>query len=101
MVLVTSEVLGQFGKTFTADYKYCRQIRENLSQQVPMQTSLKLKTCSPFFMAFLESTLNLEYFEKKDRSHSLSITEIIDCQTGSYLNVQKVVFHATLRQTTC
>ena len=66
-----------------------------------MQTSLKLKTCSRLFIAFLKSTLNLEYFEKKDQSYSLSITEIINCETGSYLNVQKAIFQATLRQTTC
>ena len=66
-----------------------------------MQTSLKLKTCSRFFIAFLKSTLSLEYFEKKDQSHSLSITESINCDTGSQLIVQKVIFHATLRQITC
>ena len=66
-----------------------------------MQTSLKLKTCSQFFIAFPKSMLNLEYFEKKDQSHSLSTTEILNCETGSYLNVQKNIFHATLRQTTC
>ena len=66
-----------------------------------MQTSMKLKIYSGFFIAFLKSTLNLEYFEKKDQSHSLSITEIINCETGSYLIVQKAIFHATLRQTTC
>ena len=59
------------------------------------------KTFSGFFDEFLKSTLNLEYFEKKDQSYSLSITEIINCETGSYLNVQKSIFHATLRQTTC
>ena len=101
MVLVTSELLGQFVNTLTADYNYSPQNRENLSQQVPMQTSLKLKTCSPFFIAFLKSTLNLEYFEKKVQSYSLSITEIINCETGSYLNVQKAIFHATLLQITC
>ena len=53
------------------------------------------------FITFLKSTLNLEYFEKKDQSKSLSITEIINCETGSYLNVQKAMFHATLRQVTC
>ena len=41
-VLVRSELLGQFANTWTADYKYSRWNRENLSQQVPMQTSLKL-----------------------------------------------------------
>ena len=62
-----------------------------------MQTSLKLKTCSQFFIAFLKCTLYLEYSEKKDQSHSLSITEIINCETGSYLIVQKSIFHDTLR----
>ena len=66
-----------------------------------MQTSLKLKTCSQFFIMFLKSTLTFEYLEKKDQSQSLSITDIINCETGSYLNVQKVIFHATLRKTTC
>ena len=65
-----------------------------------MQTSMKLKTCSQFFVAFLKSTLKSEYFQKKDQSHSLSINEIINCETDSYLNVQNAIFHATLRQTT-
>ena len=43
----------------------------------------------------------MEYFEKRDKSHSLSITEIINRETGTYLNVQKAIFHATLRQRTC
>ena len=65
-----------------------------------MQTSLKLKTCSRFFTAFLKSTLNFEYLEKKDQSQSLTITEIINCETGSNLNVQKAIFHGTLRKAT-
>ena len=35
----------------------------------------------------MKSKLNFEYFEKKYQSHSFSITEIIDCETGSYWNV--------------
>ena len=66
-----------------------------------MQTSLKLKTCSRFFIAFLKSTVNFEYLETKDQSQRLSITEIINCETGSYLNVQKAIFLATLQETTC
>ena len=66
-----------------------------------MQISQQLKTFPGFFIAFMKSTLNLEYFERKDQSPSLSITEIINCETGSYLNVQKAIFHATLGQTTC
>ena len=66
LLLVRSELLGQFVKTLTADYKYSRQIRENLWQQVPRPISRKAKTCSESFVAFLKSTLNLEYFETKD-----------------------------------
>ena len=42
------------------------------------------KAFSRFFIASMKSTLNSEYFEKKDQSHRLSITEIIDSETGSY-----------------
>ena len=35
----------------------------------------------------MKSTLNLKYFEKKDQSQSLSITEINNCKTSSYLFV--------------
>ena len=60
----------------TADDKQFSQNLESLSQQVQTQISLKPKPFSGFFIASLKSTLNLEYFEKKDESHSLSITEI-------------------------
>ena len=49
----------------------------------------------------MKSTLNLEYFEKNDQSHSLSITEINNCKTSSYLILLKAIFHVTLRQPTC
>ena len=55
----------------------------------------------PIFYCVSKSTLNLEYFERKNQSQSLSITEVINCETGSYLNVEKTIFQATLRQTTC
>ena len=43
-----------------------------------MPTSLQLKTCSRFFIAFLKSTLNLEYFEKKKaHSHALVLQKLI------------------------
>ena len=71
----------------TADYMNFGQNVENLRQQVQTQISLKPKTFSGFFIASLKSTLNLEYFEKKDESHSLSITEINNCKTSSYLSV--------------
>ena len=49
----------------------------------------------------MKFTLNLEYFEKKDQSHNLSITEINNCKTSSYLSVWKAIFYAILRQRTC
>ena len=51
-------------------------------------------------MVFLKSKLYLEYFEKKDQSQNLSITEVINCETGSYINVEKAMFHARIRQIT-
>ena len=66
-----------------------------------MEIPRKLKIFSRFLIALLKSTLNLEYFERKDQSQRLNITESINFGTDSYLNVQKAIFHATLRQTTC
>ena len=86
LVLVRSQVLGQFVNTMTADYKYFCQNLENLPQQVQTQISLKPKTFAGFFIASLKSPLHLEYFEKKDESHSLSITEINNCKTSRYLS---------------
>ena len=40
-------------------------------------------------------------FWKKRSVSELRVTEIINYETGSYLNVQKAIFHARLRQTTC
>ena len=49
----------------TADYKYSRSNRENLPLPIQMQLSKKPKTFRRVFIAFLESTLNFEHFEKK------------------------------------
>ena len=56
----------------------------DLPHQFQMQISLKPKTFSEFCIASMKSTLNSEYVEKKDQSHSLSIIEIIDREPGSY-----------------
>ena len=101
MVIVRSDLLGQFVNTLTSDYKCSRQNLENLWQQVPRQISRKAQTFSGFFVTFLKSTLNFAYFEKKDQSHSLSINEIINCEKGNYLNVQNAIIYATLRKITC
>ena len=101
MVLVRSELLGQFLNTLTSDYKYSRENLEKLWEQVPRRISRKAETFSGFYIAFLKSTLNFQYFQKKDQSQSLSINEIINCETGNYLNVQSAIIYATLRKITC
>ena len=87
MVVVRSEVLGQFVNTMTAVYNYFRWNLENLRQQVQTPISQKVSHFSGFSIVSLKSKLNLDYFDKKDQSHSLSITEINNCRTNSYLSV--------------
>ena len=54
-----------------------------------MQLSKKVNTFSQFFSAFLKSTLNLKHSKKKknDKSHSLGLSETIDCQIRAYVFV--------------
>ena len=70
-------MLGLFVNTLTAEYTYSRRNMETLTQQVQTLLSLKQKTFSRFFIAFLKSTWNGEQFQKKRKSSSLSISEII------------------------
>ena len=71
----------------TADDEYSRSNRKNLLLPIQRQLSKKLNTFSQFFIAFLECTLNLEHFEKKNEPHSSSISEVIDSERRAYLNV--------------
>ena len=70
-------MLGLFVNTLTAEYTYSRRNMETLTQQVQTLLSLKQKTFSRFFIAFLKSKWNGEQFQKKRESSSLSISEII------------------------
>ena len=51
--------------TLTANYEYSRSNTDNLPLPVQVQLSEKLKTFYKFFIAFSESALNFEHFEKK------------------------------------
>ena len=84
--LVRSKILGLFVNTLTAEYTYSRRNMQSLTQQVQTPLSLKQKTFSAFYIAFLKSTLNGELFQKKGESSSLSISEIIDSKRGGYLS---------------
>ena len=64
---------------------------QTLMQQVQTPLSLKQKTFSGFFIAFLKSTWNGEHFQKEGESFSLSISEIIDSKRGGYLSAWKAL----------
>ena len=69
-----------------------------LTQQVQTPLSLKQKTFSGFFIAFLKSTWNGEHFQKKGgESSSLSISEIIDSKRGGYLSAWKALLQNSFR----
>ena len=54
-----------------------------------------------FFTAFLESTKNFEYFEKKEEPQRLFVSEIIDCKNRGYLNAYKTPCQRTYGRSTC
>ena len=96
-VLVRSKILGLFVNTFTAESTYSGRNMQTFTQQVQTPLSLKQKTFSGFFIAFLKSTWNGEHFQKKEESSSLSISEIIDSKTGGYLTAWKELLQNSFR----
>ena len=58
-----------------------------MSQPIQMQLSKKTKSFSEFFAAFLKFTFNFKYLEIKDDPHSLSISELKDCEVRGSTNV--------------
>ena len=83
--------------TLTAEYTYSRRNMQTLTQQVQTPLSLKQKTFSRFFIAFLKFTWNGEHFEKKGESSSLSISEIIDSKRRGYLSAWKALLQNSFR----
>ena len=90
-------MLGLFVNTLTAEYTYSRRNKQTLTQQVQTPISLKQKTFSGFFIAFLKSTCNGEHFQKKGESFSLRISEIIDSKRGGYLSAWKALLQKSFR----
>ena len=91
--LVRSKILGLFVNTLNGEYTYSRRNMHPLTQQVQTPLSLKQKTFSGFFIAFLKSTWKGEHFQKKGECSSLSISEIIDSKRGGYLSAWKAFLH--------
>ena len=81
-LLVLCKTLSLFVSTLTAVDKYSLPNRHNLTQPIQILLSQKQKTCSGFFSQFLKSTLNFEYFQKKDDPHTRCIFDITDSQIG-------------------
>ena len=85
--LVWFKILRLFLNTLTADNKYSRCNVHNFAQQVQTPISQKKKTFYGFFIAFLKCASNLEHFEKKEEYPSLIFPDMMDWETGGYLNV--------------
>ena len=64
-MLVLCKILGLFVNTLSEDDKYCLLYNDNLLQPIQILLSQKRRTFSDFFSAFLKSTLNFEYFQRK------------------------------------
>ena len=86
-----------FFNTLTAEHKYSRRNMQTFAETVQTPLSLKQKTFSEFFIAFLESTWNGEHFQKKGESSSLSISEIIHSKRGGYLSAWKALLQNSFR----
>ena len=76
---------------------YSGRNMQTLTQQVQTLLSLKQKTFSGFFIAFLKSTWHGEHFQKKGESSSLSISDIIDSKRGDYLSAWKALLQNSFR----
>ena len=81
----------------TSEYTYSRRNMQTLAQKVEMPLSLKQKTLSEFFIAFLKSKWNGEHFQKKGEFSSFSISEIIDSKKGDYLSAWKALLQNSFR----
>ena len=71
------------------------------AHQVQTLLSLKQKIFFRNFIHFLKSTWNVEHFQKKGESSSLSISKIIDSKRGGYLSVWKELIQNSFRKSTC
>ena len=77
-LLVTCKISRLFPNILSADGKYSLLNRHNLTQSIQMQLSRKQKTFSDFVSAFSKSSLNVNFFFKKDEPHCWYISEITD-----------------------
>ena len=86
-VLVICKFLGLVANTLTADHKYSLIDRDILTQPIHIQLSKKQKTFCYLSSVFLKSSFNFECFARKYHPHTLSISDITDCERRGYTNV--------------
>ena len=91
-LLVRSKTLGLFGNTMNSDHMSSLHRRQKLPKRVQTLFSQKRRTFSAINIAFLESTQNFPYFEKRDQLHSLNIMQVIDPEKCGYFNAPKLLF---------
>ena len=72
-LLVTGKILGLLSNTLAACHKYSLLNRDNVTQLIQMESSLKRKTFSQFFSAIFEKLGKFWTFLKKDYPHSWCI----------------------------
>ena len=63
-------MLRLFLNLLIADDKHYLLNRDNLTQPIQMQLSLREETFSEFFLAFSKSILNFKHFSEKRDAHS-------------------------------
>ena len=83
--LVKSDILGLLANTLTANYEYSCSNTDNLRLPFQTQLSKKLNRFFPCFIAFAESALNFEHFEKKKSFIAqdwLPKTRLLKCMKG-------------------
>ena len=71
----------------THDEKYFFGNRETLRKPPQIKLPEKLHIFCQLSTTFLKSSFNFKHFEKKDESHTLCISEIIDWEIRAYVNV--------------
>ena len=78
-LLVILKILGLFVNIMTADDKYSLLNRENLTQQIQIQ-STKKNFFFDFISIFFKYILNFKHFGTKDEPHNVWIDEITYCE---------------------
>ena len=78
--MLTWQILVLLVNTLATDEMYPVLNRDKLTIPIQMKLSQKQKPFSEFLAAFLKSSLNFKYFEKKNDPHRFCIFEITDLE---------------------